>query len=156
MRTSYKISKHGKKIYEIYRSKYKKIVFSLIYALVSAFCISEIINFENINYFFRSIVILISCWRIYVINLPVAIFCENILLILALRDNLFPFPKYEEILYEEVAGVSISWKTLYLGRRVDGSLVKFPVLLNYISKKDQQIFEFYVKNKFKMKLKRQL
>lgn len=147
MKTFYNLKTHGKKEYEIYRKTYKKIMFSLIYSLFAAYCITIMNNIKESSYFIVVLLILISLWRIYVINLPVVIFCEKVLLILQSRENLSVFPKYEEVLYDEVAGVSFSWKDLYLGKRLDGCLVKFPVLLNKISKEDKNKFQELIKNK---------
>ena len=141
MENLYEVFKTGIVIRQMYRKKSVRIVASLFYSVVSAYCINYIYNNYQHNYYVELIIVLISLWRICILNLPIVLFCENVLFIMPSNENWKILPKYEKLSYNEIAGVSVSWKDLYLGKRIDGGVFKFSVLLNYLSVKDKQKFQ---------------
>lgn len=154
---TYKEKLYGKILWECYRSKLYIFFLSLMYVIFSAasiiFAIWHDLNHSIVFYAVAVLVVLFSLWRINRVHSPVALICENKLLVAVPWSfvnsdyyiSIHPF--YMPVEYKEVAGVSNGWNRLYIGARIAGGIVALPVQLAYVSMGDKIDFQNWVERK---------
>lgn len=118
----------------------------LLYALLAAGLILQGMRGERIFFFPAAAALAFGLWRLWRLQLPVALVCRERLLLLASgrllrgrgwREQLLE-PVYFVTAYEAVAGFSPRWNEMYLGEAAPGGLVKAPVLLTALSRRDRE------------------
>lgn len=119
----------------------------LLYALLAAGLILHGLSGERMFFFPAAAALAFGLWRLWRLQLPVALVCRDRLLLLApgrflrgqsLRERLLE-PVYVVTTYEAVAGFSPRWNEMYLGEAAPGGLVKVPVPLTVLSRRDRDI-----------------
>lgn len=119
----------------------------LLYALLAAGLLLQGLRGERIFFFLAAAALAFGLWRLWRLQLPVAFVCRERLLLLApgrllrgrsWREQLLE-PVYFVTAYEVVAGFSPRWNEMYLGEATPGGLVKVPVLLTALSRRDREM-----------------
>lgn len=142
---TYRREIHGKILWKCGRSGIYVTVLSMIYA--AACTILILIAFQvkwmyGIAFSLAALYLLLCIHRVHE---PVVLVCEKALLIAA-AGQAFALPFRYGIFqswfipleYREIAGISSSWRRLYLGNRTDGGAVVLSVPLAHLSGADKE------------------
>lgn len=118
----------------------------LLYALFAAGLILHGLRGERFFFFPAATALAFGLWRLWRLQMPVALVCRDRLLLLApgqrlrgqsWRERLLT-PVYFVTAYEAIAGFSPRWNEMYLGEAAPGGLVKVPVPLAFLSRRDRE------------------
>ncbi len=135
---------HGEILWKCGRSGIYVTVLSMVYAAACTILILIAFYAEWMYGIVSSLAALYLLLCIHRVHEPVVLVCEKALLIAAAGSSVLLFrcgvfqPWFTPLEYREIAGISSSWRRLYLGNRTDGGAVVLSVPLAHLSDSDKE------------------
>lgn len=126
---------------------------SVLCRIILSFDFGRTLYGQGALLFSAVVVILFSLWRIWCLQMPSVLVCQEYLLVrvsgmLSGNDiRQFLKPLYFVAEYQEIAGFSHQWDEMYLGTETAGGLVKVSVRLSHISRQDRERIADYIEKK---------